>query len=80
MFVKSAVRQSSLWHSSHLVPGHGARVRYSLGTNANTPFLSRKHRVPVRTGTVFVSSGAVYCLVLAAKPVFQNGVRQGEME
>ena len=23
---------------SHLVPGHGARVRYSLGTNVNTPF------------------------------------------
>ena len=24
--------------TSHLVPGHGARVRYSLGTNVNTPF------------------------------------------
>ena len=23
---------------SHLVPGHGARVRYSLSTNVNTPF------------------------------------------
>ena len=23
---------------SHLVPGHGARVRYSVGTNVNTPF------------------------------------------
>ena len=23
----------------HLVPGHGAHVRYSLGTNVNTPFL-----------------------------------------
>ena len=23
---------------SHLVPEHGARVRFSLGTNVNTPF------------------------------------------
>ena len=23
---------------SHLVPGHGARVRYSVGINVNTPF------------------------------------------
>ena len=23
---------------SHLVPGYGARVRHSLGTNVNTPF------------------------------------------
>ena len=23
---------------SHVVPGHGARARYSVGTNVNTPF------------------------------------------
>ena len=29
---------SKIRQRSHLVPGHGARVRYSLGTNVNTPF------------------------------------------
>ena len=29
----------TLGHRLHLVPGHGAHVRYSLGTNVNTPFL-----------------------------------------
>ena len=29
---------------------------------------------------VFVSSRAVYSFVLATMPMFQNGVRQGEME
>ena len=29
--------------SSHLVPGHGARVWYSLGTYVNTPFYSSTH-------------------------------------
>ena len=37
---------------SHLVPGYGARVRHSLGTNVNTPFfqvhtLELGHKVPV---------------------------------
>ena len=29
---------------SHLVPGHGARARYSLGTNVNTLFLQEYPR------------------------------------
>ena len=34
-----AKRERSLRHRSHLVPGHSARARYSLGINVNTPFL-----------------------------------------
>ena len=35
---------------SHLVPGHGVRVRYLLGTNVNTPFnfSSTYARIPAR--------------------------------
>ena len=72
---------------SHLVPGYAARVRYSLGTNVNTP----KFQVPKQEfghGAVarvqglwvlmstpfFVSSGAVHCFVLTAKLKFQNGI------
>ena len=28
---------------SHLVPGHGAQIQNSLGTNVNTPFFSSAH-------------------------------------
>ena len=31
------IRESSLIYSSYLVPDHGARERYSLSTNVNTP-------------------------------------------
>ena len=36
---------SSEWHRqcSQLLPGHNARVQYSLGTNVNTPFSSGAH-------------------------------------
>ena len=30
-------RKSNFWLSSHLTPGHSARVCYSPGTNVNTP-------------------------------------------
>lgn len=30
-------RKSNFWVSSHLTPGHSARVCYSPGTNVNTP-------------------------------------------
>ena len=36
-----SIKELENWYlreSSHLVPGHGARVRYSLGANVNTPF------------------------------------------
>ena len=79
---------------SYLVPGHGARVRYSLGTNVNTPFFQ------VPTLEFGHSAGAwlqglnsvlghksghqlpvwTQFFVLAAKLMFQNGVWQGEME
>ena len=35
---------------SHLVSGHGARVRYSLGTNVNTLFFSRIPTLEFRHG------------------------------
>ena len=31
-------QKQMLRQRSHLVPWHGARVRYSLGTNVNAPF------------------------------------------
>ena len=33
------VKPNKTWLCSHLVPAHGARVQYSLGSNVNTPFL-----------------------------------------
>ena len=50
------------------MPGHAARVLYSLGTDVNT------------AQTVFISSRAVHCFVLAANLLFQNDIWQGEME
>ena len=81
---------------SHLVmvAGHGALVRYSLGTNVNSPIF---HVPMLKFGygagayagskwlprpcihTVF-SSGAVPCFVLIANLMFQNDVWQGKME
>ena len=37
-FFKLCTKSYNVRQRSHLVPGHGARVRYSLGTNVNTPF------------------------------------------
>ena len=34
-------RLSNFWLSSHLAPGHSARVCYSLGTNVNIPIRIR---------------------------------------
>ena len=72
------------------MPGYGARVWYSLGTNVNTPnfkcnvdtlYSGTKvdTGVPVYT-QVFFSSVAVHCFFLAAKLVFQNDVWLGEIE
>ena len=35
-------------YRSHLVPGQGTRVRYSLGTNVNTPFFHANNYARVR--------------------------------
>ena len=55
------------------MPGHAARVMYSLGTDVNTPFFKYKASGP-SAQTVFVSSRAVHCFVLAAKLLFQNDI------
>ena len=74
---------------SHVVPEHGAQGRYSLGTNVNTLFQvsslefghymvqcpqALKWTSSPCVHTVFISSGAVHCFVVAAKLVFPSGV------
>ena len=70
------------------MPAHGARVRYSLGTNVNTPFfqvptLEFGHNTGARVQDVNSAHGhksghrdpvCKQFFVLAAKLVFQNGV------
>ena len=72
---RSSVQEANQRHRSHLVPENNARVRYSLGTNVNTPFsqvpsLEFRHksgyRVPVRTPFLLVlgkSCTALYTLL-----------------
>ena len=77
-----------------MMAGHGARVRYSLGTNVNSPifhvpalnfghgagaYACTKWLPGTCIHTVF-SSGAVYCFVVIAKLLFQNDVWQGKLE
>ena len=45
---------------SHLVPGHGARERYSLGTNVNTLFFKNTH-ARIRTRCRFQSTRSTTC-------------------
>ena len=77
-----------------MMAGHGARVRYSLGTNVNSPIfhvpaLNFEHGAGAYACTKWLlgrcihtvfSSGAVPCFVLIAKLMFQNDVWQGKME
>lgn len=41
---------------AHVVPGHGAQGRYSLGTNVNTPFSSIHARIWGLYGTLSFST------------------------
>ena len=80
----------NLRQRSHLVPGHGARVRYSLDTDVNTPFFKYTSRnsntaPEYKVETLYsrekkwasglcVPPCAVYYSVVTAKLMLQTGV------
>lgn len=86
-------RPPHVMQRSNLVLEHGTRVRYSLGTNVNSPSptlefghvrdlqctRAKKWALSPCVHIVFVSSSAFNCFVFVAKLMFQNGVWQGEM-
>ena len=75
-----------LTQRSHLVPEHGSRVQYSLGTNVNTPFFQvpklefgngasvRVRGSKVGTRSVCAHPFCQFCFALASKLMFQNGI------
>ena len=76
-FLKMWKDRTPLRKRSHLVPGRGVQVRYSLGTNVNTPFFTREcgHRDLVLGHThrlVTCRSWAIHCFALPGMLKFQS--------